>query len=47
MKKMDAMINPSRNDGAIDTAESFIAPYRPETIRSKCFPVVTIALSNR
>jgi hypothetical protein len=45
--RMIAMINPTRNDRAIDTTESFIATHSPETIRSKYFPEVTIALSNR
>jgi len=42
-----AITRPTRNDRAIDTTESFIVTYSPESIQSKCFPEVTIAQSNR
>src|SRR3989339_1328469 len=42
-----AMTRPTRNDRAIDTTESLIVTYSPETIQSKYFPEVTIAQSKR
>jgi len=44
--RMIAMTRPTRNDRTIDTTESLIVTYSPETIQSKYFPEVTIAQSN-
>jgi hypothetical protein len=45
--RITAITRPTRNDRAIDTTESFIVTYSPESIRSKCFPEVTTAQSDR